>query len=186
MLVSNIIFFPVNPTLSKNSQNLIFPILCTYCGTSKLHHLAYYIALSSSSKWFDSWRMNIWKALVQNSALDATTETDLANTKSSLTYFIGIQIRIIAIQILSDEFWYALHAYSLVQWIGYTFDAVWSKFDSIPHQKCIQFNGPNCRLAKNTDKSHLKYRQKTFILKLIGCKIVLRGLILMLSVKVCS
>ena len=34
--------------------------------------------------------------------------------------------------------------YSLVQWIKYTFDAAWSKFDSIPHQKCIQFTGPNC------------------------------------------
>ena len=31
--------------------------------------------------------------------------------------------------------------YSLVQWIRYTFDAVWSKFDSIPNQKCTQIAG---------------------------------------------
>ena len=43
--------------------------------------------------------------------------------------------------------------YSLVQWIGYTFDAVWSKFDSIPHQKCIQFTGPNCMVMVSDTKS---------------------------------
>ena len=37
-----------------------------------------------------------------------------------------------------------IYIYSLVQWIEYTFDAVWSKFDSIPHQKCIQFTVPYC------------------------------------------
>ena len=36
--------------------------------------------------------------------------------------------------------------YSLVQWIGYTFDAVWSQIYFIPHQKCIQFTGPNCSI----------------------------------------
>ena len=36
--------------------------------------------------------------------------------------------------------------YSLVQRFVYTFVAVWSKFDSIPHQKCIQIAGPNCSL----------------------------------------
>ena len=43
--------------------------------------------------------------------------------------------------------------YSLVQWIGYTFDAVWSQIYFIPHQNCIQFTGPNC-----TDVHDIKYR----------------------------
>ena len=37
--------------------------------------------------------------------------------------------------------------YSLVQWIGYTFDAVWSQIYFIPHQKCIQIAGPYCILC---------------------------------------
>ena len=37
--------------------------------------------------------------------------------------------------------------YSLVQWIGYTFDAIWSQIYFIPHQKCIQFTGPNCTMV---------------------------------------
>ena len=38
--------------------------------------------------------------------------------------------------------------YSLVQWIGYTFGAVWSQIYFMPHQKCIQFTGPNCSVSQ--------------------------------------
>ena len=50
----------------------------------------------------------------------------------------------------------AVPAYSLVQWIVYTFDAVWSKFDSIPHQECIQFTGPNCTDVLNITNWHFQ------------------------------
>ena len=43
----------------------------------------------------------------------------------------------------ATHYWMVM--YSLVQWIGYTFDVVWSQIYFIPHQKCIQFTGPNCR-----------------------------------------
>ena len=35
--------------------------------------------------------------------------------------------------------------YSLVQRFVYTFDALWSQIYFIPHHKCIQIAGPNCR-----------------------------------------
>ena len=47
------------------------------------------------------------------------------------------------LEILSNQNFH-FETYRLVQWLGYTFYAIWSKFDSIPHQKYIQFAGPNC------------------------------------------
>ena len=58
-------------------------------------------------------------------------------------------------EVLQSEHMYRL--YSLVQQFVYTFDAVWSQIYFIPHQKCIQIAGPNCRwgvlLHSNSDKS---------------------------------
>ena len=36
------------------------------------------------------------------------------------------------------------HIYRLDQWIGNTFDLLFSKFYYRSHQKCFQFTGPNC------------------------------------------
>ena len=47
--------------------------------------------------------------------------------------------------------------YSLVQRVVYTFDAVWSKFDSITHQKCIQIAGPNCTCSRSKIAKRYKF-----------------------------
>ena len=39
----------------------------------------------------------------------------------------------------------SMTTYSLVQRFVYTFDALWSQIYFIPHQKCIQIAGPNCK-----------------------------------------
>ena len=50
--------------------------------------------------------------------------------------------------------------YSLVQWIGYTFDAVWSQIYFISHQKCIHFTGPNCSVHVRTRLEGKWYKKR--------------------------
>ena len=90
--------------------------------------------------------------------------------KSACTLHIHFQIIKIwiytkhcpAYSILCIRAWeISCHIYSFVQRFVYTFDAVWSKFDSIAHQKCIQIAGPNCIRILLIQLCHKKNLQTT-------------------------
>ena len=63
-------------------------------------------------------------------------------------------------------FW-SFYIYSLVQRFVYTFDAVWSKFDPIPHQKCIQFTGPNCMFTPFRVNIERQLRKQCFWMEVL-------------------